>query len=93
MRDSTERPEGLEAGAAVLVGSRPEMIINKTSEILADQAARASMAKAGNPYGDGKAAERIVRSLLSHSPQACRSQNYGNRPSFGFDVPSHEAAQ
>lgn len=67
MRDSTERPEGLEAGVATLVGARPETIINKTSELLLNQKLYDSMARSGNPYGDGCAAERIVKSLMNHA--------------------------
>lgn len=67
MRDSTERPEGLEAGVAILVGSSPETIISRTSELLLNPETHERMAKADNPYGDGLASERIVQALLNHS--------------------------
>ena len=60
LRDTTERPEGVEAGVARLVGTNPEAILNNALELLDDPAARATMQRAGNPYGDGQAAGRIV---------------------------------
>jgi UDP-N-acetylglucosamine 2-epimerase (non-hydrolysing) len=67
MRDVTERPEGLEAGTVDLVGTDTQMIVDKTSLLLDDAEAHAAMAKAVNPYGDGKAAGRIVAALLERS--------------------------
>ncbi len=64
MRRETERPEGLEAGTLRLVGARYEDIVAETRRLLTDPAAYARMAQASNPYGDGRAAERIVASLL-----------------------------
>jgi len=61
MRDVTERPEGIAAGVAKLVGTDPECIVEEASVLLEDPAAYARMARAENPYGDGWAAERIVR--------------------------------
>lgn len=63
MRDSTERPEGVEAGAVKLVGSHAERIVAETLHLLTDRAAYDAMARAANPYGDGRAAERIVKIL------------------------------
>jgi len=60
MRRETERPEGLEAGTACLVGTSKEKILAKVSELLFDKEAYLKMAKATNPYGDGKASQRIV---------------------------------
>jgi UDP-N-acetylglucosamine 2-epimerase (non-hydrolysing) len=61
MRDTTERPEGVEAGTALLTGARAESIVEHTSRLLDDRAAYQAMANAVNPYGDGRASERIVR--------------------------------
>jgi UDP-N-acetylglucosamine 2-epimerase (non-hydrolysing) len=61
MRDTTERPEGVEAGTAVLTGPHAARIIEHTSRLLDDHAAYQAMANAVNPYGDGRASERIVR--------------------------------
>jgi UDP-N-acetylglucosamine 2-epimerase (non-hydrolysing) len=61
MRDHTERPEGVEAGTARLVGTSRERIVGAVEELLRDPAAYAAMAQAHNPYGDGRAAERIAR--------------------------------
>ena len=60
MRDTTERPEGVEAGTARLVGSDADGIVRAVSELLDDGTAYAAMANAVNPYGDGRAAGRIV---------------------------------
>jgi UDP-N-acetylglucosamine 2-epimerase (non-hydrolysing) len=60
MRDTTERPEGVDAGTALLVGPRVQSIVEHTRRLLDDQAAYETMANAVNPYGDGKAAQRIV---------------------------------
>jgi len=64
MRDTTERPEGVEAGVVRLVGTQPDRIIGEAQTLLRDPLARAAMAGRANPYGDGKAAERIVAILL-----------------------------
>jgi len=61
MRDSTERPEAVEAGTVRLVGARANTIIETATELLDDPEAYASMARAHNPYGDGSAATRIAR--------------------------------
>ncbi|UOA07560.1 non-hydrolyzing UDP-N-acetylglucosamine 2-epimerase [Methylobacter sp. S3L5C] len=60
MRDTTERPEAVDAGTVKLVGTDVKRIIKETSELLDNQSAYDSMAKAHNPYGDGKACERII---------------------------------
>ena len=59
MRETTERPEGVEAGTAVLVGTDPDRIVAETARLLDDEAAYAAMARAHNPFGDGKSAARI----------------------------------
>ena len=64
MRAVTERPEGLAAGTASLVGTEPETIIRETRRLLDDSDEYARMANAANPYGDGHAAERIVAALV-----------------------------
>jgi UDP-N-acetylglucosamine 2-epimerase (non-hydrolysing) len=60
MRDVTERPEGIEAGVARLVGTDEDRIVDEALRLLADPAAYAAMAQGANPYGDGAAARRIV---------------------------------
>jgi len=64
MRDTTERPEGVEAGVVRLVGTRPDRIVEEARRLLSDPAAHAAMATGANPYGDGMAARRIVSILL-----------------------------
>lgn len=63
MRDTTERPEALEAGTVKLVGTDYDMIVNEVSALLYDEARYDAMSKAVNPYGDGKACERILEKL------------------------------
>lgn len=65
MRDETERPEGLEAGTLELVGPHRAAILNATRRLLSDELAYARMARANSPYGDGRAAGRIVEWLLA----------------------------
>ena len=60
MRDTTERPEGVKAGTLRLVGTNEEVIYNNFKELLENQSAYDRMAQACNPYGDGKACERIA---------------------------------
>ena len=60
LRDTTERPEGLKAGTLKLVGTDIEKIYNETSKLLTDLDEYKKMSEAINPYGDGKASERIV---------------------------------
>ena len=63
MRDTTERPEALDAGTVKLVGTDYDKIVNSVSELLYDEDAYEKMSKAVNPYGDGKACGRIVGRL------------------------------
>ncbi len=65
MRDTTERPEGLEAGVVKLVGTDRSRIVAEAARLLEDPGARQSMSTGRNPYGDGKASQRIVKALLS----------------------------
>jgi len=64
MRNTTERPEGIEAGTAKLIGTKKEGIFKAVATLLNDDQAYNSMAKQKNPYGDGEAAESIVNILL-----------------------------
>lgn len=64
MRETTERPEGVEAGTLKLVGTETSRIIQEATRLLDNPTAYAQMAKAANPFGDGHAAERIVSALL-----------------------------
>ncbi len=67
MRDTTERPEGIEAGVVKLVGTQRGRIVTETTNLLKDPIAHAAMANGANPYGDGKAASRIVSIILARS--------------------------
>jgi UDP-N-acetylglucosamine 2-epimerase (non-hydrolysing) len=69
MRDTTERPEGVDAGTVMLTGANAAQIVQHATELLTDPAVYRRMAKAVNPYGDGRASERIVariRRYLEH---------------------------
>lgn len=66
LRDTTERPEGIAAGTLKLAGTNEEIIYQLAKELLTDKEAYEKMAHASNPYGDGKASERIVEHLLSY---------------------------
>jgi UDP-N-acetylglucosamine 2-epimerase (non-hydrolysing) len=67
LRQVTERPEGIQAGTVKLVGTDAQRIISETRRLLDDPQTHAAMAQAVNPYGDGRAAERIVSAILKHS--------------------------
>ena len=68
LRNVTERPEGVLAGTLCMVGSNIDKIVQTTLHLLTDDQAYAAMARASNPYGDGKASLRIVSSLREHFP-------------------------
>ncbi|MBM7457059.1 UDP-N-acetylglucosamine 2-epimerase (non-hydrolyzing) [Oceanisphaera litoralis] len=68
MRDTTERPEAVAAGTVKLVGTQIEVITQELNSLLTDQAAYQQMSFAHNPYGDGKACQRIMDALLQEQP-------------------------
>ena len=66
LREDTERPEGIEAGCCVLIGTEPQRIVAETSRLLSDHAALQAMMIEANPYGDGKAAARALASIQKY---------------------------
>jgi UDP-N-acetylglucosamine 2-epimerase (non-hydrolysing) len=68
MRETTERPEGVAAGTAKLVGNDEELIVTEASRLLDDSTAYEAMARAHNPFGDGKSSERIARIIVESFP-------------------------
>jgi UDP-N-acetylglucosamine 2-epimerase (non-hydrolysing) len=64
MRETTERPEGVEAGTVRLVGTETENIVKAVAELLESAENYQAMSRAVNPYGDGNASQRIVQKLL-----------------------------
>ena len=70
MRDVTERPEAVAAGTVKLVGTDPQLIVRESTHLLDDTDAYAIMSRAHNPYGDGKAAARIVEEIIKRG-NAC----------------------
>ena len=65
MRDTTERPEAVEAGTVKLVGTDTKTIVEAVEQLLNNEQAYSKMSKAHNPYGDGKACERIIKAIIS----------------------------
>jgi UDP-N-acetylglucosamine 2-epimerase (non-hydrolysing) len=65
MREETERPEAIEAGTAILVGTDRELIVKKVTELLADQKLYDRMSKLHNPYGDGSSCKRVVNTMIN----------------------------
>ena len=65
LRETTERPEGVEAGTLKVVGTETSIIVREANRLLDDPVAYTEMAKAANPYGDGHTAERIIGALLN----------------------------
>ncbi|MCG5102640.1 non-hydrolyzing UDP-N-acetylglucosamine 2-epimerase [Oceanobacillus alkalisoli] len=66
LRDTTERPEGIDAGTLKLAGTEEENIFQLANELLSDEDAHEKMAKASNPYGDGEASRRIADAITAH---------------------------
>jgi UDP-N-acetylglucosamine 2-epimerase (hydrolysing) len=71
-RDATERPEAIAAGTARLVGTDARRIVAEAERLLTDPEAHRAMSQAHNPYGDGRASERIVEALAPHRPRRAR---------------------
>jgi len=63
LRKTTERPEGVHAGVAKLVGTDQSVIVSETSRLLSDSKAYQAMSQVASPYGDGRAAERIMAAI------------------------------
>jgi UDP-N-acetylglucosamine 2-epimerase len=74
MRETTERPEAVEAGTARLVGTDKDMIIRETERLLRDNAAYNKMASASSPFGDGHSGARIARILVEQTGQKSASR-------------------
>jgi UDP-N-acetylglucosamine 2-epimerase (non-hydrolysing) len=66
MRDTTERPEAIEAGTVRLVGTDRQRIVEEVSRLLHDNDAWQAMSRAHNPYGDGQACGRILHALKNN---------------------------
>lgn len=66
LRDTTERPEGIEAGTLELVGTSEERVYERACTLLTDEAVYKRMSQAANPYGDGNCSPRIAQAILHH---------------------------
>jgi UDP-N-acetylglucosamine 2-epimerase len=87
MRETTERPEGIQAGVAKLVGTSRDKIIAEVSRLLSDPKARQRMVRSANPNGDGQAADRIAAALIRANAdlaarQRPRSRRIGGKAGF-----------
>lgn len=76
LRRTTERPEGIEAGTARLVGTRREDIVIAASQLLTDRITYREMSQARNPYGDGQASGRIAAAMLHHFGRGPRPADF-----------------
>jgi len=76
LRDTTERPEGIAAGTLKLAGTDEETIYRLADELLTDADKHDRMAKTSNPYGDGKASERIAEAILHHFNQGAAPDRF-----------------
>ena len=76
LRRTTERPEGVTAGTANLIGTQREDIVAAASQLLSDENAYAAMSHAANPYGDGKAGERIAQAMLHWAGRGPRPDDF-----------------
>ena len=85
LRSVTERPEVLESGFGELVGSDRDLIADEVHRLLSDPAAYAAMTTGINPFGDGRAAERIVETI----EERCRSGRLFASPNMEAPVPQH----
>ena len=66
LRETTERPEGIEAGTAKLIGTNAKLIEKETLNLLENELEYQKMSKKCNPYGDGKASERILSAITNY---------------------------
>lgn len=82
MRDTTERPEGVQAGVVRVVGTLRSRIVIEAEKLLRDPIAHAVMATGANPYGDGKAAKRIVSIVLERSLEWPHAKNIGRSSTY-----------
>ena len=76
LRDTTERPEGIEAGTLELVGTEENDVYESARKLLTDRSVYERMSNAANPYGDGRASERIVQAILHHFGRGERPESF-----------------
>ena len=76
LRDTTERPEAVDAGTVQLVGTDEDLIVKSVSTLLGDRAAYAAMSRAVNPYGDGRAARRVAGAIEHYFDLADRPEDF-----------------
>ena len=92
LRNDTERPEAIEAGTAILVGTDEDRIVRETERLLGDLAAYRQMAHAHSPFGDGLAARRIADILLAFGRQDLAAVARWRWPEVGVLVPHPRTA-
>ncbi len=84
LRRTTERPEGVSAGTAQLIGTERADIVAAASHLLSDETAYQEMSQAVNPYGDGKAGERIAQALLHWAGCGARPEDFNSSAECGM---------
>ena len=85
LRDTTERPEGVKAGTLKLVGTDTKKVKEAMESLLTDEALYKEMSEAPNPYGDGKAAERIVQAIKVYFNLADSVSEFHGRGRLGVE--------
>jgi UDP-N-acetylglucosamine 2-epimerase (non-hydrolysing) len=78
MRDTTERPEAVDAGTVILVGTDKDRIVNEALDLLNNKERFETMSKLHNPYGDGKACERIVEFIAQQEGKTIQTETLVN---------------
>jgi UDP-N-acetylglucosamine 2-epimerase (non-hydrolysing) len=87
MRNTTERPEGVDAGTALLVGTAAERIFGEAQRLLDDRRHYQQMSRAHNPFGDGKASRRIVDVIAQETDlREARTDKAGFQPSISPEL-------
>lgn len=91
-RSTTERPEGIQAGAVLLVGTDHRTIVREVNRLISERAQDRHLMIAGSPFGDGKASERIVQALLDERVEEFCPCSRGRDPRRGLTIASTDEA-
>lgn len=92
MRENTERPEAVDAGTVRLIGTAADRIVAEVTTLMDDVTAYQAMANAVNPYGDGRAAQRVVAAIEQHFGLGERLPDFDPKAQATFALPSQVAA-
>jgi UDP-N-acetylglucosamine 2-epimerase (non-hydrolysing) len=86
LRETTERPEAVDAGCAVLVGTDPDAIVDRAASLLEHEPLRAAMAHVANPFGDGRSGQRAVEATAWHLGAGARPADWRPSPSVARTI-------